>query len=48
MAALTPPAPAGATLIYPPKEGAYYPTPVQGLSQWKLALPKFPPQAGLL
>lgn len=45
---LTPPAPAGATLIYPPPEGGYYPSPTAGLTNWQKELAQVTPQAGLL
>lgn len=48
MATTTPPTPAGAQVIYPPPEGQYYPTPVQGQVNWTKALGQFPPQPGLL
>ncbi len=45
---LTPPAPAGAQLIYQPKEGSYTPSPLQGLANWQKELTQLTPQAGLL
>lgn len=45
---LTPPAPAGAPIIYQPPEGWYYPSPAQALKNWQTELKAITPQAGLL
>lgn len=45
---LTPPAPVGAALIYPPLEGGYLPSPVLALANWQKELSRITPQAGLL